>query len=599
MKLSRTKIRSFVGDVLPLWIEGEMTGNSVKWSADSDTVTVRDFVNGSAASFDYGVILTFNKEGNARVTATAGEETLVCEVEAYKRRTVDDDTPLNYYIGDMHDHMSQIHTENEFRSRTIEQPIDCLEQIKKEDKIHFSVITDHSCLLSEKNFYDGFTDAEKVKPINTVIFPGSESGLDVPNLDRFGLKRQNSGEIVCINADDYFDYRGDTAYDRLYDLIDRCPFVVLTLAHPQIVGYGAPTVWNFALDRNNDPRFKRGLCFVEMGNGEIRESNIINEYTYSFALDNGFFVSTTCSSDSHGPVWGYDAQPGKTVLMAQDYSKEAFLEALLSRRAYACESGNLKINYTVNSHRAPCTLPLSEKYNFHVDISYFKEDESTVPVKVDVISDYGNTVKTIEGIDFSSFDFEIESSTARYFFLRFVDSKNRRTWTFPVLTGRECDKKDLSSLNPLDKSSFAATDLLTGNDASVLVNGDPMTVYKTDKGKASIVIDMKESKSFKAFGHCAPYLERYELRKIGIYNTSEVMAEFASAYTLSVSNDGESFTDIVSGCFRVFGDEEIVTFPEVNARYIKLDISSNVGDASGSEDYRGRPLSVAEISVFE
>lgn len=601
MRFSRESIKSFCGDIVPLYIvsDTQIPKGSVKWSASSDAVIVKTFDTERPFAFSDGVLITLYKEGNATVTAEVNGVTLTCNVEITKRLTVTDDTPLNYYIGDLHDHMSLIHTKDEFMTRTTEQPIECLKQIKEEDKIHFSVITDHACLLSERNFYDGFTDTEKVQPMNTVIFPGSESGLDVPVIDRFGLKRQHSGEIVFISSDSYFDFVGDTSWSNLYELLEKTPFAVGILAHPQIVGYGAPTIFNFALNENNDPRFKKALCFVEMGNGELRESNVINEYTYSFALDNGFFVSCTCSSDSHGPVWGYNAQPGKTVLMAPEYSKEAFTDALLNRRAYACESGNLKINYTVNSHRAPCALPLTDKYSFHVDISYFNEDESTVPVKAEVISDNGNTVKTLTDIDFSSFDFDIESSTARYFFLRLVDSKGRRTWTVPVLTGRKCDEIDHSALKPLDKSSFSAVDTMSGNDASTVINGDPLKVWKTENGKASIVIDMKEEKEVSALGHCAPYLERYELRKIGIYNTSDVMTEFASEYTISVSSDGDSFTPVISGRFRVFGDEELITFPKTKARYVKLDIHSNIGKVCESTDYASKPLSIGEISIFE
>ena len=86
-------------------------------------------------------------------------------------------------------------------------------------------------------------------------------------------------------------------------------------------------VWNFSLEKNNTPALRRMVKLVEVGNGGDRKSNLINEYVYSVALDNGFRVSTCCSSDSHGPVWGYGAFPGKTVLMAPEKSREAFLDA--------------------------------------------------------------------------------------------------------------------------------------------------------------------------------------------------------------------------------------------------------------------------------
>ena len=243
-----------------------------------------------------------------------------------------------------------------------------------------------------------------------------------------------------------------------------------------------------------------------MGDGSERQQNLIHEYSYSVALDNGFKVSTTCSSDSHGaksdnpngPKWGYKRFPGKTVIMAKEKSREAFVDALRHNRFYGCESGNLKLRYTVNGKAAPAELDITSNYKFHVDISYFKEDETTKPISCRVVSDGGKTLLELSDIDFSSFDFEIASDTAHYFYLRFVDECGRRTWSYPVWTGREFIKKSSPDLCEIDLTGATATDILTGNDAARLINRDVNDFWESGSNEACVVIDLKQEQKISA-----------------------------------------------------------------------------------------------------
>ena len=91
-----------------------------------------------------------------------------------------------------------------------------------------------------------------------------------------------------------------------------------------------------------------------------------------------------------------------------------------------------------------------------------------------MISDYGKTVAEFENEDFSSFDFEIRSDSARYFYLRFTDAEGRRTWSCPIWTSRPCDEPSKKEYVPLDKAGFTVLEEESGRDASVLVNGNPM-----------------------------------------------------------------------------------------------------------------------------
>ena len=69
IRLSREKIRSFVGDVLPLWLEGDdLRYADIRWRTVGDGVLMREFW-GIPDGFNDGVILTLTKSGEYTVIA--------------------------------------------------------------------------------------------------------------------------------------------------------------------------------------------------------------------------------------------------------------------------------------------------------------------------------------------------------------------------------------------------------------------------------------------------------------------------------------------------------------------------------------------------
>jgi hypothetical protein len=366
-------------------------------------------------------------------------------------------------------------------------------------------------------------------------------------------------------------------------------------------------MWNFDFHKNNTPEMLRMMRGVEMGDGSERQQNLIHEYVYSVALDSGFRVSTTCSSDSHGaksvnpdgPKWGYYRFPGKTVIMAKEKSRAAFVDALRHNRFYACESGNLKLRYTVNGKTAPCELDDATSYKFHVTLSYFRDDETTRPTNCRVISDGGETLLTLTDIDFSSFDFEITSDTAHYFYLRFVDEKGRRTWSVPVWTGREFEQYATPTLEEIDLRNATAIDILTGDDASKLINGDVNDFWEAKSNKACIVIDLKEETEISGLGNYVRRVTResapFDLTKFSMLITSG----FPTRIRILTGIDGEHYTTSAEVLCRVFGDEQIITFPKVKARYVQFEVLSTVGRDNVPKPYADTAITIGNISLFK
>jgi len=607
-QLSQTQINSFVGNVLPLKLLGvtEYGMEDIRWSSSDACVVVTTFEKDLKGPFTDGVLLTLTAAGAATVTATHNGQVYSCSVSVHEIQSVPSQKGLSYFIGDFHDHTQNTHNRELFPTRPERIPYEVLKQVEDEGVLDFCVVSDHACLLNAREYFRGFWDAFCLGEDKLVVFPGCEAENSPKEEDRFGVPHKVAGEIVTVNA---VNYANTYSWEEFYEAYSTSPYAISVLAHPQISGHSVKGVWNFCLDKNNTPRFKELLKGVEMGNGTDRSSNHLHEYTLSVALDNGFRVSTTCSSDGHGPVWGAKMFPGRTVIMAKEKTKEAFYDALINRRFYASESGNVKLYYEVNGHPAPATLPESSEYRFHVEIGLLSEALGGMPTRLQVISDYGKTIWETRDVK-EEMEFTLESNTARYFYLRLSDPAGGKTWSVPVWTGRACDESSFRPTTPISKEGFTAIEEESGRDASVVVSDDPYAAFYATTPVCSILIDMQEAKTISALGHYPTILDRSNMveaahiQKKGLDPEKVVIlerkvSEYPVSYEVETGLTKENMTLQAKGIFRVFGGEEYVSLPKHEARYVRLRLLSTAGMESGHAEYQDCYATLSEITLFE
>lgn len=603
--LSKEDIISYRGDIIPLHIgfdgpeHDHLRSADIKWGSDSDCVSLRTFDGDDKMSFNNGVLLVLNKVGKANVTATLDGEKYLCTVTVREPVQANSDDALDFFIGDLHNHTTLIHNHDAFIERTSEFQYEYLNQLKDEGLMDFTAMTDHACVLNDTEFFRNFTEAEKAEPSPVIFFPGAEAEVTFRENDRFDVLHKNSGEIVIFNTNAY----GNTlSWEIFYEFIKHAPEPVAIFAHPCVVGYSTKGVWNFCFHKNNNDIMKRAIRGIELINGGKIDWNLMHEFTYSHALDSGFRVSSVASSDSHGPLWGYNYMRPKTVILAKEKSREAFLDALRHNRFYATESGNVKLRYTVNGKHAPCDLEETTSYKFHVELDYFKDDKATHPIECSVISDYGKNLLSLK--DFGdSFDFEINSDTARYFYLRFVDSNHERTWSMPVWTGRAFDEYTEPELTPIDMTGVTAVDALTGDDASGAIDGNVYEPWEARTGKASIVIDLGKECEIKALGLYPRMIVRpsksREYEKWLVWREPDFASTLPTSFEIYTSVDGNNYEKRTDGICRMFGGENIFTFEPTKAKYVRFDILSTVGHDAVPHLWGDAKCSVANITLFE
>lgn len=584
--LTKTEIDSFTGDVVSLRLLNGDAPQSAVWSVSGDAIKLRVFETVPSA-----VLVQLLCEGTATVTADDGTQKYTCTVKVHTMHHAAADEPMQYYFGDLHVHTTMNHNIQTFPARTEGFPQDMVRDFSAEGKLNFHAISDHACLLNENEFLRGFIAAEETEHDNLISLPGAESEITFLENDRYGIRHKNSGEIVTLNASGYINSQ---YYEDLYDTLDQSVAPIAILAHPQVMGSFIPGIWNFQPDRNI--RLKKYVKLIEMGNGTARTETPLFEHTLSVALDAGYHVSTSCDSDHHGPTWSAGECPGKTVIMATEKTKEAFIDAILSNRCYASESGKLCLRYSVNGAVAPATVEAADSYTFHID-AFYADGSAMEPMQLDVLSDGEKRVARLDKVDVSSLTFTVTDKDAHYFYLRFTDALGQKTWSTPVWTTLAPVAETDESLRLADKSTFLVRDAIADADASMLLNNTPNDAYR-GKRTVQLTVDTREEKTFGAISIFAPMFEKRE-QLPPPDKQPEVLAHFPCRIALYYSTDGQTYQKLREGCVRVFGGENRFDFEAVTARYWRIDILTSVGQESGWPQYTDTPIDVGELEFYE
>ncbi len=597
--LSRTKIDSFCGNVvcLRLCADEELTNADIKWSASNNNVRIRDFKDAGEFALNDGILVALEKCGNAVVSAELDGKKYECNITVNERRMAADDDKFNYYIGDFHVHTSWDHSIDGFPRREKDFPADAIAATKKDGRLDFTVISDHGSRMSPRDLFRAFWDADRAESEDLIVFPGSESEAEFIETDHFGNFQRRNSEFVCVNSTDYVFAK---SMEEIEEVFAKSILPIFSVAHPVTystqVGGG---MCGFDFYTQQLPVWKNSIHMIEIGNGSDRGTTMLFEHNYSIALDCGFKVSPCSPSDTHGPEYGFEAMPGKTVFMAPEKSKEMFIDAILKNRVYATESGNTKLYFTVNGYGMGRTLPETDTYVFHIELGDLDPSNPTKFVKCEVVSDYENRVMTISDFESNTLDFTVKNTTGRYFYLRITDSEGKKTYSAPVWTGRAFDDyAHRTSLKRLDKRNFRARDAAGGVHAYKLTSGNPKEAWYPGTKTASAIIDMREAQTFCGVEIYAPYTTIYQGRTLPEFGGLELISEFASKYRISVSEDGENFREVAKGYIRVFNLGYVVEFEECTAQYIKIDFLETVGKTSGLPHHVDHNISIGEIEVL-
>lgn len=577
LSLSKTQIYSFEGDILSLAVKN--FSEPLRVTIDHpQVVRLRELGPGK-----YLVIL--EHIGEAAITFSAGAETVCCQIHVREALVSDPDADFTIYVGDLHAHTS--YSDGQLT------PYEVFDKVKKEAYFDFFTISDHAELEDDDEFFHTFDAADQYQSEEFTAFAGCESQLDLLTANSIGNVQNNGGEIVTLNTE---GYAYASSWEQFWEQIGTNKLGYASIAHPQILGYDVPGVWNgFDLEHATCERSLHLIHGIEALN-EVGDCNLINDRVYTLALDCGYKAAPIGASDHHGPNWGKSAERCRTFIYSTGCTKDLFLDALRNARAYACENGNVRLFYTVNGKNPATTLdPAVTNYVFsiHAEAFYEKRTEDDT-VFAQIISDHGEVVAEREiGPEESDFTMTVTSDTARFFYLRLYSTVGERTWSAPVWTGRAFDSypKPAFTKKALNNRSFRTVYRSNGKYPHSIMNDtvDNGSCYYADKPSVEFVFDMGEIYTVSAIGYIAPMLVRH-LR--------ESIASFMSRYEYETSMDGITFEPAASGTVLLYGSEHIAEFTPRKARYIRLKALSTVGSETRMERYRHVPVGFGSIRIY-
>lgn len=607
-KLSKQSISTFRGDVVTLRLVGDtdLTDAPIIWqSSDESIVSVREFClgkctinrDGAYTAFNDGVLLTMLGTGEANITVALNGEVFNCSVRVREPESAKPTDKFNFYFGDFHTHSSTIHTRKEFLERTDYFPRDVWKSVKEEGVFDSFVVSDHACLVDDREFFNLYLDAEEAETDEFIAFPGVECEVVLKQEDSYGRLHKNAGEIVTFNTP---GYKVTTEWQEFFDNTSQNPLAISSFAHPQVLGYDTFGMWNFSLEKNTTPQMLKRFKMIEMGNGRDEEDQVLlHETMYARALDCGYHLAPVSTSDWHFPPWGATCLRGRTVVLAPKKSREMFLDAVYNARLYATENGNVKLWYTVNGHIPAETLPMTDTYDFHVELSHFNPpEESEKTAIVEVISDYGKIVysQTVDPADENTLDFTVNSDTARYFYLRIYSTEGDRTWSPAVWTGRDydpCPQPEFTGVK-ISKDSMTIVSCTPGTDPKLLINDNPKDAWTSDASSAEIIIDLGTNEDVCAIGYWPHEISRDNPD----ISEAQYGARFLSGYEYYISHNGEDYTMVGNGTMLCHGGEQRVVFDKYSARYVKIKLLSSAGSASHKPRYTDTPVMVGEFDIY-
>ena len=575
LKLSKTAVSSFAGDVLSLFIEADAPIDCA--SEDASVCRLRRLGEGK-------YLLVLVSEGATELVARAGQESARVSVSVREARRSDPDGKFKIFIGDTHAHTSY--------SDGLATPYEVFERVKEEEFFDFFTVTDHTELLDDDEFFETFVAADAYTDAGFTAFAGSESQVDLYHKNSIGRDQNDGGEIVVINKE---GYSFSTDLDTFFSDIGENPLGFAIVAHPHIIGFtDTPVLWN-AFDplHQTDERMKALIHGVEIFNGKD-DSNMLNEHAFFTFLDCGYKVCPVGSSDHHGPRWGKVAVPDRTFVYAEGGSKELMIDAMIHARAYACENGNVKLFYTCNGKNPATTMPLADTYEFLVHQEpFFVINDADETVFAEVISDYGEVVasRTV-GKHMYDFDMTVHSSTARYFYLKLYSRIGEVTVSAPIFTGRAYDACPLPRFEKkaINDESFKVKAFSGGLNGFSIMNGNTEDYCLLNDASGEVLIDMGRVRRIGAIGYFPNQPQRKAL---------ETYACFIADLEYYVSEDAVHFTRVAKDRVRLYGCEHVTEFAPVNARYVKLRSLSTVGSEMKKEQFASVGAAIGALRVYE
>ncbi len=355
------------------------------------------------------------------------------------------ESSLKPYFGQLHSHTAEYSD----GSGTLQNGLDYIKNISKEDNVQFVSFTDHS------NYFDttatanpeaALGDISKATPesrakwetyTNTMrTFNGQNNGvLAVPGFEMTWsggpghINTFNTQGIVSRNNTTLNNKTGNAGMRAYYELLKENPESISQFNHP------GTTFGTFADFAYLDPEIDERISMIEVGNGEgaIGSSGYFPSYEYYIqALDKGWHLAPTNNQDNHKGNWG-NSNNARSVIITDDFSEKGLLKGMNGMSMYSTEDKNLDIMFTVNDQIMGSVIK-EVPGSLHIEASINDPDDSRIGT-VEIVVNGGRVIEQkIFNSNSAVLDFNLAPEYS-YYFLRVIQPDKDIAVTAPVWVG--------------------------------------------------------------------------------------------------------------------------------------------------------------------
>ena len=355
------------------------------------------------------------------------------------------ESALKAYFGQLHSHTAEYSD----GAGTLQNGLDYIKNIPKNDNVQFVAFTDHSNYFdttSAANPEAALGDISKATPESRArwetytgtmrSFNEQNNGvLAIPGFEMTWsggpghINTFNTEGIVSRNNATLNKKDGNAGMKSYYELLKNNSASISQFNHP---GTTFGTFADFAyLDQGIDER----INMIEVGNGEgaVGSGGYFPSYEYYIqALDKGWHVAPTNNQDNHKGNWG-NSNNARSVVITDDFSEAGLLQGINNMSMYSTEDKNLNIMYTVNDQLMGSIINEVPE-SLHIQASINDPDDSSIGT-VEVVVNGG---RVIEQRKFNSSSGELDINIApeySYYFLRVIQPDKDIAVTAPVWVG--------------------------------------------------------------------------------------------------------------------------------------------------------------------
>jgi uncharacterized repeat protein (TIGR02543 family) len=347
----------------------------------------------------------------------------------------------NHYYGVLHSHSA--YSDNQVRTST---PTTAFDYAKYTAGVDFLAVTDHSEYLDTAadpgDLYiggganghlweSGQREADEANSDGEFVaiyayemtWPGMYPTPGFGHMNTF-----NTTGYVSVNNPRYAGNATSVNPFNYYDDIAAYEGSISMFNHPTGRGYvlGSGGVFgDFQQFAGWTPERDKAFSLIEIGNGSKQTTtaltglgvlgelgNLLNSVAYiqmekdfNVALEKGWHLAPTNNQDNHQANWG-NANTHRTVLLAEDLTRESLYDAMRNRRAYATENQTMKIDYSVNGEVMGTIFEYNpDTLNISVSISNETNFIGTVSLVAGNRFQNGST-RVVKSETFNTFDAE-------------------------------------------------------------------------------------------------------------------------------------------------------------------------------------------------